>query len=98
MSDKPKGAWAYYERLPRPGLRWTCLLGSAWAMGLCDIFEVSLDSTTRGVIFAFAAAVYGLRGWEKLKESPAPETPSWAGLPDPYGGSFGGYTATGGVR
>lgn len=61
-------AWHLYEKLPRPLLRWIAALGAAWAIGICDIAGMPLDSTVRGVIFAFVAAVYGLRGWEKLKE------------------------------
>jgi hypothetical protein len=62
-------AWALYEKLPRPALRWVCLVGALWAIMVCDIAGMPLDSTTRGVIFTFVAAVYGLRGWEKLKEN-----------------------------
>jgi len=80
----PETAWQYYERLPRPALRWAALLGALWAMGVCDLFQFNMDSATRGVVLAFVAAVYGLRGWEKLKEAPAnPQDP------DPWG--FPGY-------
>ena len=87
MSKQPKGAWSYYERLPRPSLRWVCLASAAWAGGLCDVFSSPLDSTTRGVIFAFAAAVYGLRGWEKLREQPVAQDPDpWGYFPSYEGG------------
>ena len=61
-----------YERLPRPSLRWVALGGSAWACGLCDIAGFPLETSARVAIFTFAAAVYGLRGWEKMRGNPAP--------------------------
>jgi hypothetical protein len=60
-------AYQHYEKLPRPTLRWISLGGAAWSMGLCDVFALPMESATRGVILAFVALVYGLRGWEKLK-------------------------------
>ena len=90
MSGAPKGAWQYYERLPRPALRWACLFGALWPMGGVDMIGVEMDGTTRGVILAFVAMVYGLRGWEKLKEPPpVVEAPAWSG-PDPYGVNWQG--------
>lgn len=86
MSKKPQGAWQYYERLPRPALRWVCLIGAAWAMGLCDLFGMEMGSEVRGVILAFVAAVYGLRGWEKLRE-PKPASDPLAF--DPYAQQYG---------
>jgi len=59
-------AWQLYESLPRPALRWVCLFGALYVF-FCDLFGVVMDSATRGVLLAFVAAVYGLRGYEKLK-------------------------------
>lgn len=87
MSAPPKGFWQHYERLPRPALRWAALGGALWAMGVCDLFDFNMDSATRGVVLAFVAAVYGLRGWEKLREpAAAPQDP------DPWG--YPGYPAS----
>lgn len=66
MIDTAK-LYEHYEKLPRPTLRWISLGGAAWAMGVCDIFALPMESATRGVVLAFVATVYGLRGWEKLK-------------------------------
>ena len=59
-------AWELYEKLPRPSLRWVCIPGALWVF-FCDLAGVEMDSATRGVLLTFVAAVYGLRGWEKLK-------------------------------
>lgn len=81
MSVAPKSAWQFYERLPRPALRWAALFGAVWAMGVCDLFSFNMGSETRGVILAFVALVYGLRGWEKLRETkPEPDPLAF----DPY--------------
>lgn len=69
MTEAIKGrAWQLYETLPRPLLRWVCIPSTLWVF-FCDLGGVVLDSATRGVLLAFVAAVYGLRGWEKLKGS-----------------------------
>lgn len=59
-------AWCLYEKLPRPLLRWACIPGALWVF-FCDLGGVQMESATRGVLLAFVAAVYGLRGWEKLQ-------------------------------
>jgi hypothetical protein len=59
--------WQLYESLPRPLLRWVCIPGTAWVF-FCDWFGFPMDSAVRGVLLAFVAAVYGLRGWEKLRQ------------------------------
>lgn len=66
-------AKGFFETGPRPLLRWVCLIGAAWGMGLCDLCGFPMDATTRGVVLAFVAAVYGLRGWEKIKAASEPE-------------------------
>lgn len=55
------GKWQIFEKAPRPLLRWLCLLIAGWAT------IVDLDVTVRGLLLGFVCAVYGLRGWEKLK-------------------------------
>lgn len=61
-------AWQLYEKMPRPALRWLCLLGTLWVFGLCDVAGFPIDSAGRGLVLAFVATVYGLRGLEKFKE------------------------------
>ena len=61
--------WEFYEKAPRPLLRWICALGVLWVFAGADIAGHPLDATTRGFLLAFVCAVYGLRGWEKLKDA-----------------------------
>ena len=68
MTDAIKSrAWELYEKLPRPLLRWIAAAGALWVMIVCDLAGMPQDSATRGVILAFVATVYGLRGLEKIK-------------------------------
>lgn len=55
------------QSLPRPILRWICILIVLWVAGGCDIAGFPLDSTVRGVLLGFVVSVYGLRGLEKIK-------------------------------
>lgn len=97
MSKTPKGGWQYFERLPRPALRWVCLIGATWPLGGVDLVGVEMDGTTRGVLLGFVALVYGLRGWEKLKEPPpVAQEPVWRG--DPYGVNWDRQSFEGGLR
>lgn len=87
---QPKGAWQYFEKIPRPLLRWCCILGAAWAMGLCDLLGSPMDGAVRGVVLGFVAAVYGIRGWEKLRQSDDGPEP-FAGQYQPQHDVIGGY-------
>lgn len=60
-------AWTALEKLPRPLLRWVCLLGTVWVFGACDVAGFPLDNTARAAVMAFVATVYGLRGLERIK-------------------------------
>lgn len=55
------------QSLPRPILRWICILIVLWVAGGCDIAGFPLDSTVRGILLGFVVSVYGLRGLEKIK-------------------------------
>lgn len=55
------------QSLPRPILRWVCILIVLWVAGGCDIAGFPLDSTVRGILLGFVVSVYGLRGLEKIK-------------------------------
>ena len=55
------------QALPRPILRWICILIVLWVAGGCDIAGFPLDSTVRGILLGFVVSVYGLRGLEKIK-------------------------------
>lgn len=61
-------AYQAFEKLPRPLLRWAALLAFLWVCGGCDIAGIPMDSATRGLILGSIALIYGLRGWEKVKE------------------------------
>lgn len=63
-------AWQLYEKLPRPALRWLCLPAFAWIFGGCDLAGYPMDSASRGVVLAFIALVYGLRGNDLRKGLP----------------------------
>jgi hypothetical protein len=60
-------AYRLYDKLPRPTLRWVCIGFAIWVTGGCDIAGYPLDSASRGWVLTFVAAVYGLRGFEKIK-------------------------------
>ena len=61
-------AYKAFEKLPRPLLRWLCLAGVAWVFGICDIAGHPMDNVGRAAVLGFVCAVYGIRGWEKVKE------------------------------
>lgn len=60
--------WDFYEKAPRPLLRWVCIPGTLWVF-FCDWAGYPIDSSSRIALLGFVALVYGLRGWEKLREN-----------------------------
>jgi hypothetical protein len=66
-TNAPNPLMAYLDTLPRKLLRWVSVLGAVGAMGALDAVGVPLDALNRGVILGFVAAVYGIRGIERIK-------------------------------
>lgn len=61
------GKWEAFEKLPRPLLRWVCLIVTLWTAVICDVAGLPQDATVRGLLLAFVCGVYGIRAVEKLK-------------------------------
>lgn len=63
-------AFAWFERLPRPLLRWFAAFAVGWHMLVTDVLAQIVphmppsDVATRGTVFAFAAMIYGIRAAE----------------------------------
>lgn len=60
--------WEMFEKLPRPLMRWVALFASVWTLGLADVVSMHQPDSTRMIILAFIASLYGIRGYEKMRE------------------------------
>jgi len=59
--------WQLFDKLPRPLLRFACIFGAVWAMGLGDALGLGLDNTARGIVLGFVLSIYGVREFGKIK-------------------------------
>ena len=66
LSD-PITKWDYFERTPRPLLRWVCIPAVLWALGADKLVGDGLDLSERIVVLIFIGGIYGIRGLEKLR-------------------------------
>lgn len=65
-SNREMPQWV--ETLPRNLIRWVCVFGVFWVFAGADLAKFPVDDMRAGIILTFVTAVYGYRGWEKLKK------------------------------
>jgi hypothetical protein len=56
-----------FQTHSRPALRWAAIPAFLWLVVDNAIVSTPMGETETGLMLAFIAALYGLRGYEKLK-------------------------------
>lgn len=70
LPDSPIRSRTWYQiyaRLARPTLDWIGCAGAAWALFVGDWVGNPQDDGTRIIVLGFAAALHGVRTYEKTK-------------------------------
>jgi len=60
-------AWQAFDRLWRPTAGWVTVFGVAYAAGIGHVIGKPMNEGYLAIWLAFAAAVIGIKSWEKLK-------------------------------
>lgn len=70
MPDSPiRQHWLFqlFVRLARPALEWVGVFAAIYNLGLCDFLLKPVPDSTRIIVLAFVAALFGIRTLEKTK-------------------------------